>query len=423
MTYKLIRLIHKDLLSLIRDRAGLLMLFLMPLTLVLIMTNIQDNTFNVVRESRIPALLLNLDQDSLGCAIERELYRSQTFDLHQSLDETPLTPQTLEAAVARGEYLLGIIIPQGATHAIRKNVARYINGVFSGAPVNKEPDSVNIRVFLDPTTKSSFRRALAGAMHEYSMQLEADFLFKEITREVNKISPIPIDNIELSRSQVKITEQYAALDQDKLLPNSVQHNIPAWGIFSIFFIVVSLSGNLLKEREDGCMSRLMVMPCPFALYITSKVVVYTVLCLTLSCLMLLMGFWIFPLTGLPALMMGHSISGMLLMFLTASLAAIGYGVAIATFSTSYQQTTIFAPMSVVILAAIGGIWIPAFTMPPLMQHLTTLSPMNWGLEGLYDIFVRDGNFFSVLPEALSLTLFAILCFGVSAVYHHHKKNT
>jgi ABC-2 type transport system permease protein len=33
-----------------------------------------------------------------------------------------------------------------------------------------------------------------------------------------------------------------------IMPNSVQHNVPAWALFAIFFIVVPLSINLVKEK-------------------------------------------------------------------------------------------------------------------------------------------------------------------------------
>ncbi len=57
----LFRLIYKDILVIIRDRAGLAMMFLMPVALVLIMTSLQDNTFRAIDEKGIKLLLLNHD--------------------------------------------------------------------------------------------------------------------------------------------------------------------------------------------------------------------------------------------------------------------------------------------------------------------------------------------------------------------------
>ena len=43
-----------------------------------------------------------------------------------------------------------------------------------------------------------------------------------------------------------------------------------------------------------------------------------------------------------------------------------------------QQAAIFGSISVVILSALGGIWIPMFVMPHAMQIVCHLSPLNWG---------------------------------------------
>jgi ABC-2 type transport system permease protein len=34
----------------------------------------------------------------------------------------------------------------------------------------------------------------------------------------------------------------------EIKPNSVQHNVPAWTLFAIFFIVIPLSINIVKEK-------------------------------------------------------------------------------------------------------------------------------------------------------------------------------
>jgi ABC-2 type transport system permease protein len=47
-------------------------------------------------------------------------------------------------------------------------------------------------------------------------------------------------------------------------------------------------------------------------------------------------------------------------------------------------------------------------MPPLMQNVATYSPMNWGLEGLLNVLLRNGDLASVLPQVARLGLFSAL---------------
>ena len=69
-------LLYKDFLLLLRDKAGLFLLFVMPLSLVLIMTSMQDGMMKSVINTNVSLLLLNNDKDSLGNAIEKELQKS-----------------------------------------------------------------------------------------------------------------------------------------------------------------------------------------------------------------------------------------------------------------------------------------------------------------------------------------------------------
>ena len=61
--------VRKERLLLQRDKAGLAMLFLMPAALVLIMTLLQDSTFRVLEEKKIPVFVINCDQDTFGLNI------------------------------------------------------------------------------------------------------------------------------------------------------------------------------------------------------------------------------------------------------------------------------------------------------------------------------------------------------------------
>lgn len=416
---KLKALIYKDTLLLLRDFPGLAMMFLMPLALVVLMAYLQDSTFNSINEHKIPLLILNQDRDSLGDAIERSVSQAGIFEVDSLENGQPLTIESLERAVARGDYQIGIVIPQNTTESIRSRVRQSVMGAFGG-----EADTIissdSISIFVDPTTKNSFKSTILSSIREYAASLQTDFVLREVVLEVNTVVPVPIGDIDIPKDMVLLKEQYARLDQGRIIPNSVQHNVPAWGMFAVFFIVISLAGNIIKEREDGSFTRLLTMPCPSWLYLVAKAIVYLVVCLLQLTLMFLMGIYVLPRLSLPSLALGQSISALVLMSISASLAAIGYGIAIGKVATSNQQASVFGAISVVIMAAVGGVWIPVFVMPEVMQIVSHISPLNWGLSGFYDIFVRDGGLESVWPESCTLLLFAALCLGVALYYGRRK---
>jgi ABC-2 type transport system permease protein len=419
---KIKALIYKDFLLLIRDKAGLSIMFVMPLILVMLMAYLQDTAFNTINESHVPLLLLNADRDSLGNTVEQNIMATNIFDIHTKIGNDSLTEATLERAVARGDYQIGIVIPQHATENIRRGVQMNILKAFNH--IQEEPatfDTLNIIVYIDPTTKNSFRATLMSSIREHTSIIQNEFVNREIIKCVNKIIAFPIGDVHINNNPVQIREQYARLDESRIIPNSVQHNVPAWGMFAIFFIVVSLSGSIIKERGDGSFTRLLTMPCPHWLYILSKIITYLIVCLLQLMLMFIMGIYVLPLLGLPTLMLGHSWLALILMSLSASLAAIGYGIIIGKIFNSHSQSDIFGSISVVILAAIGGVWIPVFMMPQTMQIVSRFSPLNWGLSGFYGIFVRDGNWMSVLPESAALFLFFLLCTSIAIIYDKRKR--
>ena len=94
--------------------------------------------------------------------------------------------------------------------------------------------------------------------------------------------------------------------------------------------------------------------------------------------------------------------------LSAAVAACGYGILLGTMARTYEQASAFGAVSVVIAAAIGGIMVPVFVMPPVMQTISIFSPLSWGLNAFMDVFVRGGSLRSVLPDVALLVLFFLV---------------
>ncbi|MDR1525994.1 MAG: ABC transporter permease [Tannerella sp.] len=418
-----INLLRKDFLLLIRDSWGVVLLFLMPWALVLLMTYLQDSTFRSINENHIPLYLLNNDRDSLGDMVSRHLLANNIFEVSTETGERALSADELEEAVSRGDYLIGVIIPEHATERLRGKVRQGVERAFNGDDGNRTDDNtpslLEIKILIDPKAKPSFRTSLIRAVRENALMVQNKLLLGEITRQVNRIVPIPV-NLDINTNElITISESYAQSNRTNIIPDSTQHNVPAWSMFAIFFIVISLAGNMIGERETGCFNRLMTMPFSFHSYILSKVSVYLCVCMLQLALMILTGMYAIPLLGLPVLKLGHSISALIAMSVSSSLAAIGYGLAIGSIARTNQQASVFGAVSVVILAAMGGVWIPTFIMPRFMQIASNASPLNWGLNGFNEIFVRDAGFSDILPYASASLLFFIITLAISC--HSNRK--
>jgi ABC-2 type transport system permease protein len=93
------------------------------------------------------------------------------------------------------------------------------------------------------------------------------------------------------------------------------------------------------------------------------------------------------------------------MTLVTAFSAISYGMMIGFTATTHDQAASFGTVSVIILSALGGLWVPTFVMPDIMKTIASFSPLNWSLEGYYEILLRGGNLISILPYTFKLLIF------------------
>jgi len=385
------------------------------------MTLLQDNTFKSIQENGVPLAILNNGNDSLGNVITKSLSNSKMFKINIIKPQYGIEKK-IRGEILSGKYQIGIIIPDSTTIKLKRNIYRNIAIAFSGKPelFPRQSDSAGILILIDPTTKASLKSTIASNIREFTKEAEDNVAFNEINRALQNIQQYKKININQAHV-ISCKEQYALPEQSKIIPNSVQHNVPAWSLFAMFFIVISLASNMIREREEGSFGRLMNMPCNYAIYLMAKVITYLFVCLIQFGIMIFVGVRIMPLVDLPALEIGSHHIALCLIAIASAFAAISYGITIGTIAVSHQQAANFGSVSVVILAAIGGIWVPVFAMPPIMRTLSAFSPLNWSLEGFYDVFIRNQGINGVLPEILKLFFFTVGCMVISIIYFWYKK--
>ena len=103
---RLISLIYKDFLLLIRDRAGLIFLFVMPMVLVIVMTGMQEGAFENASSKSVSLLILNADQDEIGATVTDEMSAQDLFAV--TVADPSTTEADVQQMVKRGDYHVGI---------------------------------------------------------------------------------------------------------------------------------------------------------------------------------------------------------------------------------------------------------------------------------------------------------------------------
>lgn len=426
---RLLASITKEFLILIRDRAGLGILFLMPMVLVFIMTFIQDAALKSINESGVPILYVDEDKDTLGTYLEEGIAKTEFFKLEKEVDGVPATAESAQKAVSEGKFMMGIVIPKGATKALRDNVHEMIASALADST---EPqvasietqlkDTLNIIIFIDPVTKKSFISSVTASLREFISKVKSQIIFKSFKEEVAEFMPVNANNTFNDKDVLGYKEVYARKAENKIFPNSVQHNVPAWIVFAMFFIVIPLSGSIIMERGEGASIRLKTLPGNYITFLAGKIIIYLVVCMIQFLLMLSVGLYLLPMLGLPVLQMGTSPISIIVITLSSALAAIGFGVMVGTIATTHQQASISGSVSVLILAAIGGIWVPVALMPDIMKSVSMISPLNWGLSAFHEIFLRSGHLVDILNNVIRLLVFFGLTMWVAYAVDKHRTN-
>jgi len=427
--FKFISAVKKEYLLLSRDKAGIIILFLMPMVLIVIFSLLQEVVWNTIaKEPKVEVLFVNNDQDSIGINMRNGLRSSGFFDVIDSVDHAPVTVESARVLVKKGDYLIAIVVPKGVTTSMRANVriavAKTLSGfgMFNPMLLNNiiQKGADTITLYFDPTIQKAFKNAVVSSIKEFNYKSETGMVFRSFNSEISKQFPAykPAE-IEYKES-IQFKEVFPNYVEQEEIPNTVQHNVPAWAIFAMFFIIIPLTGSMIKEREEGSLARLMSMPVSYIHLVLSKVTVYFFVCLIQSFLMIFSGIFILPLFHIPMLVVGNHILALTLMTIAIALAALGYGLLVGTIANTHQQAAAFGSVSIIILAAIGGVWVPVYLMPNVMRHLALISPLNWGMTGFYNIFLRHGGLVTIVSPALKLLAFFLVSVLITYIYRKIK---
>lgn len=418
--HKLLASSRKELKLLSRDVGGILILFLMPLALLITITLIQDSSFRAVNSIKIPILLVDLDKGSVSQSIVDGLASSDSFEIIKAN-----TQDSAKEKVFKGEYQLAVVIPENLSKDLQTKVQDNVAQMLMAFGVDEEVDAVpkelvsnkEVILYFDPATQGSFKTQVKNGIDKMISLIEMQSLYKAFQDEIGEE-----DMTFETAPFITYKEEAPNKDEKELVPNSAQHNVPAWALFAIFFIIVPLSINMVKEKHQGTFVRLRTQPVSYATVLAGKTVVYLAVCLVQFALMLLVGLYVFPLLDLPALDVSGRISLLFLMAFFAGLAAIGLGLLLGTVAKTQEQAAPFGATFVVILAALGGVWVPVFIMPKFMQTLSQISPMNWGLSGFYDVFLRNASLVNIFHEISLLFLFFLITTLIAILYNEKKQS-
>ena len=369
-------ILKKEFKLIFRDIHALLVLFLMPSIFILIMSLALKNTYSQNIESKLKVAIISQNSKDIDLLIEE-------------LNKNPYFEAKLEYSTSNKDLI----------YELKYDFAIKLDSDFKNQ-INKNSKDFFIEIFSKPNIKYEFYTILKNEIvKNISKSITKDFFIN------SKIDAKNLDNLDNLISNQYIFKN----EKDSSIINSVQQSVPAWLIFSMFFILIPISNTFINEKNFGTIQRIKSINIPLYTLLLGKILPYFIINQIQLIFMILIGIYIVPLFGGDSLKIEGSYFLIILISFAISFAAISFALLIANISKTTEEATSIGGVINIIFAAIAGIMVPKFVMPQFMQDLSLFSPMSWGLESFIEILVNNGSFSDIKSYLLYLVIFGTMC--------------
>ena len=405
MIRQIIAITLKELKVLWLDREALVLLFAMPMFFILVMSFALEGVFEAGSKGHpIEILVVHRNGGPLADQAIADLKRMEGLTLIETYEGISLTSDKAEQLIGKGVYPLALLFPEG-----------YTEGVLQ---ISKDPQKGKATIYLisDPAMNLQLLATVKGAIQGV---IERRILLARIPQRLKEMFGTlegmegKLDNLlgdtnvsGHERSGVVFIHTFPKGFNVRRRPTATEQNVPAYTIFGVFFIVLTLASGFLQEKRDGTFQRILAAPLSKTALLIGKLLPYYLVNLVQIGLMFCIGVVVFgiKLGNLPALV---------IVSLAVAAAANGLGLLVAALGTTEPQVNGLSVLLAITLSALGGMMVPTFIMPDLMKTLSLFTPHAWALAGYHDIIIRGLGIKDVLTEVIVLLGFASFFFVIA----------
>jgi ABC-2 type transport system permease protein len=398
----------KDIQIIFKDRGALIILFGLPLLIGSMYGSIY-NSMDITGEKgfSITVSLVNQDDGPYSEQIVSTLEDIDLLDI-QAVEsiaqaESLVTDETVMAA---------IVIPA----SFSQNVNSYKSSI--------------IEVLVDPA-QAQFGNILTGILKEivtpigiqgeltYGIRstLEESGLMEGSPQEIRLATEAQIMGVLMTQlmemfQNPSITIQSEDLQgADIIIPsNWFAVFVPALTVMFAFFIVPALAPELLKEKREGTLRRLLSAPLARGTILSGKMMAYLGIVFLQVLLLFGVGSVLFDMP------LGDDPLGILLITLALGLSATSLGVMVAALARTERQADAVGMVLGFLLAGIGGCiqigLIPAYRMEGILGTLSKFVPHSYALDAYRILMIESGTLTDVLSNLLILLGFAVVFFVI-----------
>jgi len=346
----------KELIQIWRDPLSLAMAFLMPVILLFIYG--YAITFDI---DKISTVVLDMDKSSLSRELVNQFHESGYFRVNYYVESYKAIDPYLDSGRAR----VAIVIPEDFSKNIQKGYAAQVEVLIDGSDSNT-----------------------ATIAQGYALAITEDF-----SRRIRRTPVTPLID---SRSRVWYNNELKS--RNFIIPGLI-------AIIMSVIIALLTSLTIAREWDRGTMEQLISTPVKTPELILGKLIPYFLIGFADTILTILMSTLLFhvPLRGSVTLLL--VLSGVFLF------GGLSFGILISITG----RTQLAASQAALITSFLPAFMLSGFlfsisNMPKPLQIVTYIIPARYFVTILKGIFLKGSTLKVLLPEALLLSLFAVLIF-------------
>jgi ABC-2 type transport system permease protein len=367
----ILQLVRKEFLQIVRDKATLAQMLIIPFAQLIILSNAATFT---IRDTR----LVVVDQD-----------RSTT------------SRRLADRLVAGGQFHLVALAaaPAEAERALLTGRASIVVQV----PPRFERDLLRTRHAEVQVAVNAEEGAVAGLVGGYAQAIIAD-----LARELGATLPAPVRQVSAPEVAVTSRAWYN--------PARDYHHYMVPGVLvSLVTIIGTLvtAQNVARERDLGTLEQLNVTPLTRGQFLAGKLLPAWIAGMFLFTVGLALGKLLFdiPTRGpVPVVLLG---AGVYLLI------ALGIGLLVSTVTRTQQQAMFVAFFILLIYLLMSGIFTPFESMPPWAQGVASLTPVRYFVWVMRAVLMRGATLAEVGPTIAGLGVAGVAVLTLAA-WNHRK---